>query len=412
MKTIEVEMEATEQKSSKFMDYFLPAVAISLGSILMSLIQVLSVFLLSFFELFLLVDGRIANLLILLLSQMIGAPIVYYGLISFFKVRQSEYHPITMNSFGKTIILFCLAFSAYSISNIVFVNICIAFDLIPQTGYTGILLTVDHLQNPVNVALFFIPTTIGAALFEELLFRRMLIPLLEQRGMSSFSAVFASSLVFALSHLATDLVGGNLAGGIIHLWSVFLLALALGMAYVLTRNVIFPIFIHALANFISFIAPLLILMEADILLLLRSFAVISIMIAGLIIGVNAIFKYIRGSPADWIEIIRKKSEYKITSGLIGFVIIGYLLISIPAILELSSLIPSLLVVLDFNATIGLLIAIYILFFVVLLYLGNKKKNDESAKLLEVEKSTVKVYGANKYLKDERLKENSKTNLEM
>ncbi len=100
MKTIEEEMETTEEKSSNFIDFYIPAVAICLGSIIIALIQVLSVLLLSYIDLMLLVDGIIAGLLLLLLSQMIGAPIVYYGLISFFKVKESEYHPITMNSFG------------------------------------------------------------------------------------------------------------------------------------------------------------------------------------------------------------------------------------------------------------------------------------------------------------------------
>ena len=44
MKTIEGEMEVAEEKSSNFMDFFVPAVAICLGSIIMALIQVLAVF--------------------------------------------------------------------------------------------------------------------------------------------------------------------------------------------------------------------------------------------------------------------------------------------------------------------------------------------------------------------------------
>ena len=399
MRVIEERVEMIQEKSSNFTDFLIPAVAICLGSIIMALIQIFSVVLLLLAEPIILVDEPITSLLIVLLSQMIGAPIVYYGLISFFKVKESEYRPITMNSFGKTFLLFCVSFSVYGISSLIFTNICLAFDLIPQSGFSNIFLTAEHLQNPLKIFLFLFPTTIGAAVFEELLYRRMLIPLLEQRGMSPFSAVFASSLVFALGHLITDLVGGNLAGGIIHVWTVFLLALALGMTYVLTRNVFFPILIHATSNFISFLAPLLILMEADILLQIRSFTVITLIITGGIIGINAIFKYLSDSRTEWLKIIKMKSEYNITRGLVGFMIIAYLLISIPVMLELSSLYLRVIGILDFFVSIGLLITIYVLLLVMFLYFGYKRRNDITVGLFEEDKPEVKLYNVNKHLNE-------------
>ncbi|NVM37070.1 MAG: hypothetical protein HWN81_15845 [Candidatus Lokiarchaeota archaeon] len=56
MKVIEEKVEMTQEKSSKFIDFLVPAVAICLGSTIMALIQIYSVVLLLLAEPIILVD--------------------------------------------------------------------------------------------------------------------------------------------------------------------------------------------------------------------------------------------------------------------------------------------------------------------------------------------------------------------
>ena len=75
-----------------------------------------------------------------------------------------------------------------------------------------------------------------------------------------------SGFVFALSHTINDLVNGNIAYTITHFWNVFLIGTICGIAYILTRNVIYPILIHSVVNLLSFGGNFVIIMENDILL--------------------------------------------------------------------------------------------------------------------------------------------------
>jgi len=229
---------------------------------------------------------------------------------------------------------------------------------------------------------------IGAPIFEELIYRRMLIPCLEKRGMAPFAAVVVSSLVFALSHLDNDLINGNLVGGIVHVIGVLILALILGMTYVLTRNVVFPIIIHGFANLVSFAGPLLILIGNDVLLLIDSLAIITIMIIGVIVGISAVYKYLKNSPADWIDIIKKRSEHKITKGLVGFVLIGLILTSIPTVIELSLSLLFLNGVMDYIMLFLLMIAFYVILLIVFVWIGRRKSEETGARPIELESSQV------------------------
>ncbi|MFX0061253.1 MAG: lysostaphin resistance A-like protein, partial [Candidatus Hermodarchaeota archaeon] len=200
--------------------------------------------------------------------------------------------------------------------------------------YGGFFLTAEHIANPLIIVLYFAPVAIGAPVFEELIFRRMLIPLLEERGMAPFAAVVASSLIFAFGHLPNDLINGNLAGAVIHILNVLIIGLVLGLTYILTRNILFSMIIHGLINFMSFAGPLVLVMENDGLLAVYGLSILLILLVGIAVAIFAIWQYFRVSTADWVNLIKEKSPIKILPGLVGFLIIAAVLMLLPLILEI------------------------------------------------------------------------------
>lgn len=119
----------------------------------------------------------------------------------------------------------------------------------PTTSPYDSLMIDDTTYTVLNVLLLLVMVAIIAPIFEELVFRRLLIPLFEGTGkMSTMLAVVASSLMFALVHTEADLISGSPRFAVSHFLTASLLGFALGAIYVTTRDVRFPILFHALNN--------------------------------------------------------------------------------------------------------------------------------------------------------------------
>ena len=244
-------MVIIREKKGKLLNFFTASMVVGVGGLLLSFLTILISFIIVLTNFYLSFDYIVLSLLILFLSQFIGIFIVYYVFIPLFKAKNSEFHPITILNSVKTILLISGTFTLIVSINFILFYIFRVFKLSPQSGYTNILLNPEHLTNPLNILIYYLPLTIGAPVYEELVYRRLLVPLLEQRGMNPLTAILSSSLLFALAHLPDDLISGNLTGTIMHISAVFLIGVSLGLIYVLTRNVFFSIIIHGIINFIS-----------------------------------------------------------------------------------------------------------------------------------------------------------------
>jgi len=172
--------------------------------------------------------------------------------------------------------------------------------------------------------------------FEELLFRRTIIPMLEKRGMAPFTAIFTSSIIFAVAHLPNDIVNGNIYGGIMHSIGVFYISISLGISYTITRNILFPIIIHSFINFISFSSPLVNTIGNDVMLFIYTIFVICTVIIGVGILLYSIWRYFKRRTTDWVIILRNKSSLNTKPGIYGFIIIGIISAFIPITIELYS----------------------------------------------------------------------------
>ncbi|MFX1536752.1 MAG: lysostaphin resistance A-like protein [Promethearchaeota archaeon] len=367
-----------KEKNETWLNFFTPALAVAVGAALFGFLNLVTVFVLPFAELVLPFELDIVtvSLLIMFLSQMIGAVIVFFVLIPFFKVKKVEYQTVTGFNFLRTILLACFTLAAGYLIGIVLVNIFSIFGLVPQSGYGGIFLTAEHIANPFIIVLYFAPLTVGAAIFEELVYRRMLIPLLEERGMAPFAAVVASSLIFAFGHLPNDLINGNLAGAVIHMWNVIVIGFILGLTYILTRNILFSMIIHGVLNFVSFAGPLIQVMENDGLMAVYGLILLLMLLVGIAVAIFAIWQYLRVSTADWVTLIKEKSTTNILPGLVGFLVIAAVLKLLPLFMEIYI---SVLAYIFSNLGILLFVILlgigYIILLVTLLWLVRKTEYD-------------------------------------
>ncbi len=325
-----------QEKNEKWLNFFTPAVLAYVGLSLASFI-VFSVLIMNLIVPILSEDSVIANLSVSLVSQLIGAILIALVLIPRFQMKIAAYNPVNGRNTLKTGLIFSVGFLLYIFSNFVFAAIYRILELVPTSAYEeiGILLTPAHLENPLNIILLLGMGVIGAPILEEYIFRRTVIPLLEERGMAPFAAVFASSMIFTIIHAPTDLAFGNLSGTVQHLWAVFIIGMAAGIAYIITRNVVYPIIIHGLFNGMSFGGYLLMLSENIAIAAIFGILVIVILIVGIGSGVYA-FKKFRNDPlANWVVLFKEKSSINIVPGFLGFLGIFTILIILQSILELA-----------------------------------------------------------------------------
>ncbi len=285
----------------------------------------------------------INKLFVLVISQVIFTAIFIFLIIPFFKVKDVEFNSINYTSFLTFITVFCLFWAILIpitlglsvISNILDIEV----DIFKYT----LLLSKDHSDNPFSIILWLIAGTLGVAIFLEYLYRRTLIPSLEKRGMSPFSAVMTSSLAFALVNIPFNLgfqftflresnllniylSRYNLLNSLFYslnlFFTTFLLGLACGIVYILTRNILFSIMTHCFGLLPFY---LMVLFNNNIILIsLLSLLIIVMNISGLFIALYTLYSFLStSSRANWITILQKKSLVDINRGLVGFFIIFF-----------------------------------------------------------------------------------------
>lgn len=167
------------------------------------------------------------------------------------------------------------------------------------------------------------------------MYRRTLIPLLEERGMTPFPAVLASSLVFVLIHAPNDLLHGNLPFTISHLWGVFAVSLNLGMVYVLTRNILYSILVHGFMNVLGFLPSIFELMKDQALLMAFELLSWLIFFTGLGVGAYVVWTYFESPRAKWVRIVKEKSAIHIVPGLLGFVGISVVCLTLQTMVDVT-----------------------------------------------------------------------------
>lgn len=158
------------------------------------------------------------------------------------------------------------------------------------------LVSVQSSGDLVNTLSLIILAVIMAPIFEEMLFRRLLIPLLEGTGLLSTGiAIIASATMFGLIHTESDLLAGSIQFASIHFISASIIGLALGLVYVITRDIRYSIFLHAINNAFAVSTLLIITQETDLLnpsplFVAYNLIFLLMLIAGFILLIKFIFE--------------------------------------------------------------------------------------------------------------------------
>ncbi|OLS19951.1 MAG: hypothetical protein HeimC3_42770 [Candidatus Heimdallarchaeota archaeon LC_3] len=198
------------------------------------------------------------DLLLNLLLNVVIVILMLVIILILIKLSILNLNPQTANrNFGikETFYIYLSAFSLVFVFGFIITTLSAIINNIPESSYESITLVSENLTI-FNVLLLFILIIILAPIFEEFVFRRILIPLLEG-GHGTYGALIISSLCFGLIHTDNDLVNGNAVFAFIHGVNAIILGLGLGFVYILTRNIIYPILFHGFNNFLPFITQLL-----------------------------------------------------------------------------------------------------------------------------------------------------------
>ena len=345
-----------KEKSESFMNFYTPAVVAALFGSLQFVVQFLSAAIL--FLVPLVTDLVMIRLLVLVISQLFGSVIIFFIAIPLFKVKHKEFKPLNSTNLLITFAIYCI-FWTFMIANTVGIFILsTVLNVKVESSIIRLPLSNDHINNLFNIIICFISLTVGMAVFAEYLFRRMLIPLLEERGMSSFAAVISSGLVFASSGALYNLVlhyvtfnplneglltlsRYNLLNTLSIVLSQFCLLLLLGMAcgivYILTRNIAFSILLHTLVNTFFLLIDLFVLMDNEILLIVLGLISIIINITGLFLVAYTLWINKQVSiNGGWLAILKERSQTNIKRGFLGYILIFLLISSVFTINPLSS----------------------------------------------------------------------------
>ena len=327
------EQTALHESSNRILHLLLPALSIGIAMIIFALLEDILELLLDIFAISLISDEIIQNIFILFMCQTLGVIIVLKILIPLFRIKKVKFQPISKSSAKTTFTLFLLTLTSTFLLGLFLTLFFTTLNLDPQSVLSEITITEVHISSVFNILLYLFSMTIGAALFEELVFRRLLIPIFEDREVTPFVAVVLSSIIFACAHLDTGSMRGNIAGTVIHITGVFILGMMLGMTYILTRNILFPVAIHAVSNLFGVLSTIFLLLQMEFLLVIQSLMVLIMVNIGIIIAINTIWKYFRGSESDWVLIIKNKSSFNMKRGLVVFLIISLTLVYTPVAIE-------------------------------------------------------------------------------
>ena len=322
------------ERDESLLNFLTPALLFVIGLVVLA-IGAIGLILINLYIPILVPDGTIATLQVNLFGQIVGIIVIFTFLIPLFHLRTVETQKPTIMRTLKTFGIACLSLTLAMFLALVLWVFFTGIGLPVVSSYTGFILTPTHLVNPWNLVLLFTTVIFGAAIFEELIFRRMLIPALELRGMGHFAAVIASSLGFALIHVPNDVINGSISFVISHFITTFTLGLFLGFIYVATRNVFFPMIIHGFINVFAFSELILESLGDFNLLISFALVILVVWVIGIIIGAIFLIQYLRDPKPSWVETIWDKSRINILPGLAGYLIVGFALVSLQVAVEIS-----------------------------------------------------------------------------
>lgn len=311
---------------NSYLNFFTPAVIVAVGFFLLNLFD-FPIALLHWFNsvLDLNLDTNILNVGFANVATLLVCLIAYYLLIPRLKLENSVYQEPYVINLVAVPLIFCI---------VIFLRLLLTFTF-ESYGVTiynvtpWFLTSYSLLLDPPFLLLFLIYQLITIPLFTESIYRRVIIPLLEDRGLSPVYAVILSGLGFCFLDLPYYISTTNYLGTLYWFMSTFLYGFATGMIYILTRNVLFSILYASVYHFYRMADFLGVLFQNEFLLFIRDLIHLIAFLGAIIAILYIIWITIREVPTTrWIKIIKIKSAPNIKRGIVGYFIISLGLLEI------------------------------------------------------------------------------------
>ncbi|MFX0015875.1 MAG: CPBP family intramembrane glutamic endopeptidase [Promethearchaeota archaeon] len=309
---------------NSFMNFFTPAVLIAAGLFLFELFTwPFTFFRWIIYEAGINVDLNVLSAILANITGILVCLVIYFVFIPRLKVKNAQYKEPTLPN---------LLLIAPVFLGIIFVRIIITL-IFEYFGTTIYLLppwfmeSYSQLIDPMIMIQFLIYQFIVIPIYAELLYRRTVIPLLEDRGMSPFLAVIISSLGFCLLYLPYYIHTSNYASIMFWFISTFLFGLATGLIYILTRNVLFSTLYAVLYYVYRLSGEIGGVFQNDLLISAHLILSGIILTIGLIPIIYIVWSLVpRKSSSQWVSIIKSPSAPKILRGLVGYFILSLILV--------------------------------------------------------------------------------------
>lgn len=283
---------------------------------------------------------ELQKILVLLIGSIFGSIIVYFILLPRFKLASAKIKfTVNKKDLSNSISLFSLYwiilmvlttfFSFISLNSNSKLNIFTSFNFI----------SIELFSNFLNLVLWILGNIIFLVLLQELLYRRLIISLLEKKGISPLISVLMASITFAivsvflLIEFESKLFTGSLVSidtmydenmllyVLYHLLTKFLLGSVCGLVYILTRNVFYPVLTHSLNNLSIFLIYIALMLNNQLLVVFAYLLLMSVNIIGFLILLGFFIELDLFNNRLLTDLVAQKSKIETKSGLIGFTLV-------------------------------------------------------------------------------------------
>ncbi len=338
MMTQEVEIPITNERPESFFEMTKSATTVVMFPPIQFLAE--AIFILIIFLLPFSLDIFLARMIVSFFSSILGIFFIYFILIRLLRLDIDKTQQLPpLRSLKWVVIIFSLLWMSISLITIILdgISSILGRKLPLFTGFD--YLPVTNTDNILIVLFWLLSSTVILASFKEIWYRRTLIPLLEKRGVSTSLSLLSISFLYGLLNTLVELglevrlfqtelfsfatmqdSGTTLFHGLHLFIYTFLISLACGTIYIITRNVLYLIIVHSLINLLILLSFFIPVLNIQILELAFSIITILLIIGGLFIILNSIIHQIPSLPSiiDWNRVIPKFSSKQVNRKFIGF----------------------------------------------------------------------------------------------
>jgi membrane protease YdiL (CAAX protease family) len=305
---------------NSLLNFFTPAVIVPITYFLFNLVAWALLFLnWLIMELKIQIDTSYLGSFLTIFSTFVIGLLVLFIFIPRLKILDADFKEVNLAGILILLSSFCVVILFLTIINTAIDIYEIKIDLLPDYMYYYFQVQ----KNPFFLLMFFFDNLLAYPLFTELIYRRTMIPLLEDRGLSPKFAVIIASIGHCMINIPSYLIMPDPTHNIYIFITTFIFGLFSGSIYIFTRNIKLSLVFAAMFNVVYNLNFMIPFIQNS---LLKSVYNVSIsflaFIAGFII-INLLINVMKKLDYyEWVETLKKTSAPNIGRGMIGFFIIS------------------------------------------------------------------------------------------